>query len=93
METLEEIAQRLAKVGMRLLKEDTEEEPPKIPPYAKNLEGTSNDGITQDNFWETKFKAGDRWIQVFPYGTLDEIKSFRAPKPSIRVEKSEWEEM
>ena len=93
METLAEIKVRLDRVGVQLFKEEALEEPPKIPQYARSLEGTTSEGITQDEFWETGFKAGDKWTQIFPYGSLDEIKSMRAPKPIIRNEKAEWDEM
>ena len=93
METLEEIRRRLDAVGVKLFKEEALEDPPKIPPYARSLEGASSEGITQDDFWGTSFKAGDTWQQVFPYGSLEDIKSMRAPKPIIRNEKAEWEEM
>ena len=48
METLEEIRVRLDRVGVQLLKEEALEEPPKIPNYARSLEGTTSEGITQD---------------------------------------------
>ena len=93
METLEEIIVRLDRGGVRLHQEEPPERSPSIPAYARNLDGTSPVGITQDDFWGTTFKAGDKWNQVFPYGSLEEIKSYPTPKQIVRVEKGEWDEL
>ena len=73
METLEEIKARLDAVGVRLFREEAPEEPPKIPTYARSLEGASPDGITQDDFWETSFKTDG-----YRYSLMDPWKRSRA---------------